>query len=51
MTAEDVEWTTVTTGQTFRGHEGFREFMQGWQMRSLMQKPKTPLRTLARSSG
>jgi steroid delta-isomerase-like uncharacterized protein len=30
MIAEDVEWTNVPTGQTFRGHEGFREFMQGW---------------------
>jgi len=30
MIAEDVEWTTVPTGQTFRGHEGFRQFMQGW---------------------
>jgi hypothetical protein len=24
MIAEDVEWTTVPTGQTFRGHEGMR---------------------------
>ena len=30
MVAEDVEWTNVPTGQTFRGHEGMREFMQGW---------------------
>jgi ketosteroid isomerase-like protein len=30
MIAEDIEWITVPTGQTFRGHEGFREFMQGW---------------------
>jgi ketosteroid isomerase-like protein len=30
MIAEDVEWTTVPTGETFRGHEGFRRFMQGW---------------------
>jgi len=30
MVAEDVEWITVPTGQTFRGHEGMREFMQGW---------------------
>jgi ketosteroid isomerase-like protein len=30
MIAEDVEWTNVPTGQTFRGHEGMREFMQGW---------------------
>jgi steroid delta-isomerase-like uncharacterized protein len=30
MIAEDVEWTTVPTGETFRGHEGFRQFMEGW---------------------
>jgi predicted ester cyclase len=30
MIAEDVEWTTVPTGETFHGHEGFRRFMQGW---------------------
>jgi predicted ester cyclase len=30
MIAEDIEWIIVPTGQTFRGHEGFREFMQGW---------------------
>jgi ketosteroid isomerase-like protein len=30
MVAEDVEWTNVPAGQTFRGHEGMREFMQGW---------------------
>ena len=30
MIAEDIEWITVPTGQTFRGHEGFRECMQGW---------------------
>lgn len=30
MSAEDVEWTNVPTGQTFRGREGMREFMQGW---------------------
>jgi ketosteroid isomerase-like protein len=30
MIAEDVEWTTVPTGEIFRGHEGFRDFMQGW---------------------
>jgi ketosteroid isomerase-like protein len=30
MIAEDIEWTTVPTGETFRGHEGFRQFMQGW---------------------
>jgi hypothetical protein len=27
---EDVEWVTVPTGQTFGGHEGMREFTQGW---------------------
>ena len=30
MIAEDVEWTTVPTGETFRGHEGFRQYMEGW---------------------
>jgi predicted ester cyclase len=30
MIAENVEWTNVPTGETFRGHEGFRQFMQGW---------------------
>jgi len=30
MIAEDVEWLNVATGETFRGHEGFRQFMQGW---------------------
>ncbi len=30
MIDEDVEWTTVPFGDTFRGHEGFRQFMQGW---------------------
>ena len=30
MIAEDVEWTNVPTTQMFRGHEGMREFMQGW---------------------
>src|SRR5215212_7440579 len=30
MIAEDVEWVTVPTGHTFRGHEGMREFTQGW---------------------
>ena len=30
MIAEDVEWTTVPTSETFRGHEGFRQFMEGW---------------------
>jgi ketosteroid isomerase-like protein len=30
MINEDVEWTTVPTGETFRGHEGFRQFMEGW---------------------
>jgi steroid delta-isomerase-like uncharacterized protein len=30
MIGEDVEWTTVPFGDTFRGHEGFRQFMQGW---------------------
>ena len=30
MIDEDIEWTTVPTGETFRGHEGFRQFMQGW---------------------
>jgi ketosteroid isomerase-like protein len=30
MIAEDIEWTTVPTGETFRGHKGFRQFMQGW---------------------
>ena len=27
---EDVKWTTVPTGEVFRGHEGFMRFMQGW---------------------
>ena len=30
MIDEDVEWTTVPTGEVFRGHEGFMRFMQGW---------------------
>ncbi len=30
MIDEDVEWTTVPFGETFRGREGFRQFMQGW---------------------
>jgi predicted ester cyclase len=30
MIDEDVEWTTVPTGEVFRGREGFRQFMQGW---------------------
>src|SRR5215212_1032478 len=30
MIAEDVEWTTVPPGETFRGHEGFRQCMEGW---------------------
>jgi len=27
MIAEDVEWITVPTSETFRGHDGFRRFM------------------------
>jgi predicted ester cyclase len=30
MIDEDVEWTTVPTGEVFRGHEGFMRFLQGW---------------------
>jgi ketosteroid isomerase-like protein len=30
MIDEDAEWMTVPTGEVFRGHEGFRRFMQGW---------------------
>ena len=30
MIDEDVEWTTLPTGEVFRGHEGFVRFMQGW---------------------
>jgi steroid delta-isomerase-like uncharacterized protein len=30
MIDEDVEWVTVPFGEVFRGHEGFRRFMQGW---------------------
>jgi ketosteroid isomerase-like protein len=27
MIAEDIEWTTVPTGETSRGYEGFRQFI------------------------
>lgn len=30
MIDEEVQWTTVPTGEVFRGHEGFMRFMQGW---------------------
>ena len=30
MIAEDVEWLNAATGEIFRGHEGFRQYMQGW---------------------
>ena len=28
--AEDLEWVTVATGETFRGPEGYKRYMQGW---------------------
>jgi steroid delta-isomerase-like uncharacterized protein len=28
--APDTEWTNVATGETRRGIEGYRQFMQGW---------------------
>lgn len=28
--AADVEWLNVATGETLRGPEGVRQFMQGW---------------------
>jgi hypothetical protein len=27
--AEDLEWVTVATGETFRGPEGYKRYMQG----------------------
>ncbi len=27
--AEDAEWVTVATGETFRGPEGYKRYMQG----------------------
>src|SRR5215213_1051442 len=30
MIDDDVEWITVPFGTAFRGHNGFRQFMQGW---------------------
>lgn len=31
LTAPDVEIVNVGWGVTYRGHDGFREFMQGWK--------------------
>lgn len=28
--AEDAEWVTVATGETFRGPEGYKRYMQNW---------------------
>ena len=28
--AEDAEWVTVATGETFHGPEGYKRYMQGW---------------------
>ena len=28
--ADDAEWVNVPTGQTFRGPEGVRQFLEGW---------------------
>jgi ketosteroid isomerase-like protein len=28
--AEDAEWVTVATGETFPGPEGYKRYMQGW---------------------
>ena len=28
--AEDAEWVTVATGETFREPEGYKRYMQGW---------------------
>ena len=30
LIAADTEWVNVPTGETFRGPEGYRRFIQGW---------------------
>ena len=30
LAAEELEWLNVATGETFRGPEGYRQYMQGW---------------------
>lgn len=30
LIAADVEWVNMATGQTFRGPEGYRQFVGGW---------------------
>jgi steroid delta-isomerase-like uncharacterized protein len=31
LIAEDAEWVNVATGETFRGPDGYRRFIQGWR--------------------
>ncbi len=28
--AADAEWTNMAVGATFRGHDGYRQYVQGW---------------------
>jgi len=30
LTAEELEWLNVATGETFHGPEGYKQYMQGW---------------------
>jgi ketosteroid isomerase-like protein len=53
LVAEDLELINVATGETFRGPEGFKQYMQGWASafrRPVQRLPTSLPETTSRSS-